>query len=97
MDRYSRQKISKATEILNDTIEQLVLIDIFRTLHPIPPHIHSFQVHMEHSQGLSPYWGAKPQRIFSNYDGIKPEINHSKINEKKWTIRRLNNMLLKNQ
>ena len=34
MDRFSRQKINKATEILNDTIEHLDLIDIFRTLHP---------------------------------------------------------------
>ena len=34
MDRSSRQKTNKATEILNDTIEQLDLIDIFRTLHP---------------------------------------------------------------
>ena len=34
MDRSSRKKISKITEILNDTIEQLDLIDIFRTLHP---------------------------------------------------------------
>ena len=34
MDRSSRQKINKATEILNDTIEKLDLTDIFRTLHP---------------------------------------------------------------
>ena len=34
MDRDSRQKINKATEMLNDTIEKLDLIDIFRTLHP---------------------------------------------------------------
>ena len=34
MDRSSRQKINKATEILKDTIEKLDLIDIFRTLHP---------------------------------------------------------------
>ena len=34
MDRTSRQKINKATEILNDTIEKSDLIDIFRTLHP---------------------------------------------------------------
>ena len=34
MDRSSRQKINKATEILKDTIEMLDLIDIFRTLHP---------------------------------------------------------------
>lgn len=33
MDRSSRQKISKVTETLNDTIGQLDLIDIFRTLH----------------------------------------------------------------
>ena len=34
MDRSSRQKINKATEILKDTIEKLDLINIFRTLHP---------------------------------------------------------------
>ena len=33
MDRSSRQKIKKATEILNDRIEKLDFIDIFRTLH----------------------------------------------------------------
>ena len=37
MDRSSRQRINKATEILNDTIEQLDLIDIFRTLPPKKP------------------------------------------------------------
>ena len=34
MDRSSRQKINKATEVLNDTIYQLDLIDIYRTFHP---------------------------------------------------------------
>ena len=34
MDRYSRHKINKATEILKGTIENLDLIDFFRTLHP---------------------------------------------------------------
>ena len=34
MDRSFRQKINKATEILNDTIEKLDFIDIFRTLRP---------------------------------------------------------------
>ena len=33
MDRCSTQKIKKATEILNNTMEQLDLIDIFRTLY----------------------------------------------------------------
>ena len=34
MVRSSRQKISKATVVLNDTMDQLDLIDIYRTLHP---------------------------------------------------------------
>ena len=34
MDKSSRQKINKATEIVKDTIEKLDLIDIFRTSHP---------------------------------------------------------------
>ena len=34
MNRSSRQKIIKTTEMLNTKIEQLNLIDIFSTLHP---------------------------------------------------------------
>jgi len=34
MDRSTKQKINKETQTLNDTIDQLVLIDIYRTLHP---------------------------------------------------------------
>ena len=34
MDRSAKQKINKETEPLNDTIDQLDLIDIYRTFHP---------------------------------------------------------------
>ena len=34
MDRSSKMKINKETEALNDTIEQIDLIDIYRTFHP---------------------------------------------------------------
>ena len=34
MDRTSRQKINKETQVLNDTIDQIDLIDIYRTFHP---------------------------------------------------------------
>ena len=34
IDRSSKQKISKETQTLNDTMEQLDLIDIYRTFHP---------------------------------------------------------------
>ena len=34
MDRSTKQKINKETQMLNDTIDQLDLIDIYRTFHP---------------------------------------------------------------
>ena len=34
MGRSSKQKISKETQTLNDTMEQLDLIDIYRVFHP---------------------------------------------------------------
>ena len=34
MDRSIKQKINKETQTLNDTIDQLDLIDIYRTFHP---------------------------------------------------------------
>ena len=59
-DRSSTQKVKKAIEVLNDMIEKLDLIAIFRTLYPKKnQYIDSFQVHVEHSQGLTTYWGTK--------------------------------------
>ena len=34
MDRSSKQKINKETQVLNDTLDDKDLIDIFRTVHP---------------------------------------------------------------
>ena len=34
MDRSSKQKIKKETQVLNDTLDERNLIDIFRTFHP---------------------------------------------------------------
>ena len=34
MDRSSKQKINKETQALNDTLDEIDLIDIFRTFHP---------------------------------------------------------------
>ena len=34
LDRSTKQKINKETQTLNDTIDQLGLIDIYRTFHP---------------------------------------------------------------
>ena len=34
MDRSSKQRINKETETLNETLDQMDLINIFRTFHP---------------------------------------------------------------
>ena len=34
MDRLSKQKINKEAQVLNDTLDEMDLIDIFRTPHP---------------------------------------------------------------
>ena len=42
MDRSTNQKINKETQTLNDTIDQLDLIDIYRTFHPQNNEFHLF-------------------------------------------------------
>ena len=34
MDRSSKQKTNKETQVFNDTLDEMDLIDIFRTFHP---------------------------------------------------------------
>ena len=109
MDRSSRQKINKATDILNDTIEKLDLVDIFRTLYlkkseftfffPSANGTFSRIDHiLGHKANLNTFKSIEIiSSIFSDHNGMKLEINHRKRNEKKLTTWRLNNMLLKNQ
>ena len=52
MDRSTKQKISKETQTLNDTMDQLDLIDIYRTFHPKTMNFTFFsQMHIEHAPG----------------------------------------------
>ena len=34
MDRSSKQKINKETQVLHDTLDEMDLMDTFRTFHP---------------------------------------------------------------
>ena len=51
MDRSTKQKDNKETHTLNDTIDQLDLIDIYRTFHPKTIISTFSKVHMEPSPG----------------------------------------------
>ena len=94
MERFSRQKINKATEILKDAIEMLDLIDIFRTLHPKKSEYtfftsaHGIFSRTEHILGhktnLNKFKSIEiTSSNFSDHNGMKLEFNHRKINEKK--------------
>ena len=96
MDRYSRQKINKATEILKETIEKLDLIDSFRTWHPTKSEYSFFSsTHgtfsrinhiLGHKTNLNKFKSMEIiSSIFSDHNGMKLEINHRKWNEKKPT------------
>ena len=51
MDRSTKQKINKETQTLNDTTDQLDLIDIYRTFHPKTMNFIFSPVYMEPSPG----------------------------------------------
>ena len=51
MDQSTKQKINKETHVLNDILDEMDLIDIFRTFHQMQKNTSSFPVHMEHASG----------------------------------------------
>ena len=87
MDRSPRQKISKATQILNDTIEKLDLINIFRTLHSKKKSEYTFfsSAHgtfsrIDHKASLSKFKGIEIiSSIFSDHNCMRVENNHRKM------------------
>ena len=89
MDISSRQKINKATEILND--KTLHLLDGITAKNPkwtLFSSAHGIFSRIDHIQGhktnLNKFKSIKIiSSIFSDHNGMKLEINHRKINEKK--------------
>ena len=51
MDRSSKMKINKETQALNDTLNNMDLIDIYRTFHPKTTEYTFFSSAHEHSPG----------------------------------------------
>ena len=56
MGRSSKMKINKKTEVINDTLGQMDLIDIYRTFQSKTREFLSSQVLMEHSPGYIISW-----------------------------------------
>ena len=108
MDRSSKMKINKETEALNDIIDQIELIDIYRTFHPKTADYTFFsRAHgtfsridhiLGHKSSLSTFKKTEIiSSIFSDHSGMRLEINYKEKNVKNTNTWRLNNTLLNNQ
>ena len=51
IDRSTKRKVNKETQTLKDTVDQLDLIDIYRTFHPKTMNFTFFLSAYEHSPG----------------------------------------------
>ena len=65
MDRSSKQKINKETKVLNDTLDDLDLIDIVKTFHPNAEEYTFFSSAHGTFSRIGPHLGSqiKPQYI----------------------------------
>ena len=92
MDRSSKQKINNAMEVLNDTIDQWDLTDIYRTLHP-----KKFKKYtLGHITSLNKFKRIEViSSTYSDHNGMKLEIKHRNKNGKRTNKWRLKNILFK--
>ena len=108
MDRSTKQKISKETQTLNDIMDQLDLIDIYRTFHPQTMNFtHFSNAHgtfsrIDHILGHKSSLGKFKKidiisSIFSDHNAVRLDLNYRRKTIKNSTIWRLNNTLLNNQ
>ena len=107
MDRSSRQKINKETQTLNDTLDQMDLIDIYRIFHLKAEYTFFSNAHgtfsttdriLGHKSNLSKFKKIEIiSSIFSDHNAMRLEINYRKKTVTNTNTWRLNNILLNNQ
>ena len=93
MDRSSKQKINKETGVLNDTLHEVNLTDIFRIFYPnAEDYTFLLSAHgafsrrdhiLGHKSNLSKFKKIETvSGIFSNHNAIRLDTNY----KKKWTV-----------
>ena len=89
MDRSSRQKINNETQALNDTIDQIDLIDIYRTFHPkVAEYTFFSSAHgtfskvdhiLDHKSSLGKFKKIEiVSNIFPDHNAVRLEMNYRK-------------------
>ena len=103
-----KTKINKETQVLNDTLDEMDLIDIFRTFHPNAEEYTFFSSAygtfssidniLGHKSNLSKFKKTEiVSSIFSDHNAIRLDINYKKKTVRNTNTRRLNNTFLNNQ
>ena len=89
MDRSSKQKSNKETQVLHDTLDEMDLIHIFRTFHPNAEEYTFFSsAHgtfsridhiLGHKSNLSKFHKTEIiQNIFSDHNAVRLDMNYKK-------------------
>ena len=107
MDRSSKMKINVETQALNDTLNKIDLIDIYRTFHPETTEYTFLSAHgtfsrIDHILGHKSSLGKFKKieivsTILSDHNTMRLDINYRKKSVKNKNTWKLNNSLLNNQ
>ena len=108
MDRSSKQKSNKETQVFNDTLDEMDLIDIFRTFHPNAKEYTFFSTAhgtfsridhiLCHKSNLSKLKKIEIiLGIFSDHNAMRLDINYKKKIVRNTNTWRLINTFLNNQ
>ena len=108
MDRSSKQKINKKTQVLNDTLDEMDPIDIFRTFHPnAEEYTFISSAHgtfsridhiLGHKSNLNKFKKIETvSSLFSNHNVMRLDINYKKKSVRKTNTWRSNNTFLNSQ
>ena len=107
MDKSPKMRINKETQALNDTLDQMNLIDIYRTFHPkITEYTFFSSAHgtfcqvdhiLGHKSSLGKFKKIETvSSIFSEHNAMRLDINYKEKTVKYTNTWRLNNTLLNN-
>ena len=108
MDRSSKQKINKETQVLHDTLDEMDLIDIFRKFHPnaeeytffasAPGTFSRIDHILGHKSNLSKFKKMEIMSIiFSDHNAVWLDINYKKKKCKKHKHMDIKQHVLNNQ
>ena len=86
MERSSKQKINRETQVLNDTLDEMDLLDIFRTFHPnAEDHTFCSRTHRTFSRTLETRYQLQEEKKKKYKKHKHSEMNNTFLNNQQVT------------